>query len=163
MKSNPKWWTPTAKAKAVAGLVLGFRFAHSFGLIHGHFTTNNIFFDLDHRIQMSDFLRDLSGKGISDFSRQRWNAEMDVHGFVSILIEIVVGRPAKDEMDIPTDIPTFVSKMIKTGLSNEWRRLSSFLDIFETLKQHNFEILSGVDSGEVSTFVEWVELLEQSG
>jgi hypothetical protein len=52
--------------------------------------------------------------------------------------------------------------VIQTGFSSEWRRLSSFRDIFEILKQHNFEIVPGVDSEEVSTFVEWVELLEQS-
>jgi hypothetical protein len=40
---------PTAKAKAkataVAGLVLGFRFTHSFELIHSLLTANNILFD----------------------------------------------------------------------------------------------------------------------
>jgi hypothetical protein len=37
---SPEWWTPTAKAKAVAGLMLGLRFAHSFGVLHGHLTGN---------------------------------------------------------------------------------------------------------------------------
>jgi hypothetical protein len=60
------------------------------------------------------------------------------------------------------DVPTFVYEMIKSGLSGEWRRLSSFQNIFETLKQHNFEIVSGVDSAEVLSFVGWVEELEQS-
>jgi serine/threonine protein kinase len=83
-RENPGWCTPTAKAKAVAGRVLGLRFAHSLGLIHGHLTTNNIVFDMDHRIQMTDFLRDLSGKEICGFSRERWHPEMDIHGFVSI-------------------------------------------------------------------------------
>jgi hypothetical protein len=87
---------------------------------------------------------------------------MDIRGFVSILFETVVGRLATDEVDIPTNIPNFVSEMIKTGFSREWRRLSSFRDIFEILKQHNFEIVSGVDSVEVSPFVEWVEFLEHS-
>jgi serine/threonine protein kinase len=41
---NPKWWTSTVKAKAVAGIVLGLRFAHSLGLVHGHLTGNNILF-----------------------------------------------------------------------------------------------------------------------
>jgi hypothetical protein len=163
VRENPVWWTPTAKAKAVAGLVLGLRFAHSLGLIHGHLTTNNIIFDLNHRIQITGFLRYLSGKGICSFSRERWNAEMDVRGFVSILFEIIVGRPAKDEMDMPGDIPRFVSEMIKASLSSEWRNLSSFRDIFEILKQHDFAILSGADSKEVLAFVEWVELFEQSG
>jgi hypothetical protein len=43
---NPVWWTPTAKAKvkAIAGIVLGLRFAHSFGLIHGHLNSKYIVF-----------------------------------------------------------------------------------------------------------------------
>jgi hypothetical protein len=142
--SRPAWWTPTAKAKAVAGLVLGLRFAHSLGLIHGHLTTNNILLDSNHRIQITDFLRDLSGKGICGFSNEEWIPDRDVRGFVSILFEIVVGRAANDEMDIPTDIPMFVSEIMR--LSGRSSRLPSFVDIFETLKQHDFGIVVGVDS-----------------
>jgi tRNA A-37 threonylcarbamoyl transferase component Bud32 len=52
---NPIWWTSTVKAKAIAGIVLGLRFAHSLGLLHGHLTMNNILFDSDHCIQIVDF------------------------------------------------------------------------------------------------------------
>jgi hypothetical protein len=38
-----EWWAPIAKAKAVVGLVLGLRFVHSLGLLHGHLTGNNPF------------------------------------------------------------------------------------------------------------------------
>jgi hypothetical protein len=41
---NPGWWTATTKAKTVAGIVLGIRYAHSLGLIHGHLNSRNIFF-----------------------------------------------------------------------------------------------------------------------
>jgi serine/threonine protein kinase len=47
---NPIWWTSTVKAKAVTGIVLALRFAHSFRLVHGHLTGNNILFDSDHCI-----------------------------------------------------------------------------------------------------------------
>jgi hypothetical protein len=47
ISTNPVWWTATAKAKAIAGIVLALRFAHSFGLIHGHLNSNHIYFDLD--------------------------------------------------------------------------------------------------------------------
>jgi hypothetical protein len=81
--------------------MLGRRFAHILGLIHGHLMTNNIVFDLNHCIQITDFVSCLSGNGPSDFSREGWNPEMDIPGFVSILFEIVVGRPATDEAEIP--------------------------------------------------------------
>jgi hypothetical protein len=57
ISENPIWWTATAKAKAVAGIVLALRFAHSLGLIHGHLNSKNICFDLDHQIEITDFCR----------------------------------------------------------------------------------------------------------
>jgi hypothetical protein len=160
--ANPAWWTPTAKAKAIAGLVLGLRFAHSLGLIHGCLTTNSIVFDLNHRIQITDFLRSLSGRAICGFSTEGWNPETDIRGFVSILFEIIAGCPPSDKAAILADVPLFVSEMIDAGLSGESIRLPSFRDIFETLKWHDFGIMADVDSADVLTFVGWVELLEQS-
>jgi hypothetical protein len=55
ISASPEWWTPTAKAKAIAGVVLSMRFAHSNGLLHGHHTANNGFFDHDGVIQVCDF------------------------------------------------------------------------------------------------------------
>jgi hypothetical protein len=159
--ARPVWWTPTAKAKAVAGVVLGLRFAHSLVFIHGHVTTNNIIFDLNHRVQITDFLSCLSEDGLSGFSKEGWNPEMDIRGFVSILSEIVINHPAKDEANIPVDVPKFVCEMIKSRFSGEFQRLSSFLNIFKTLKQHDFEIVSGIDTAEVLSSVNWVEALEQ--
>jgi hypothetical protein len=46
-------------------------------------------------------------------------------------------------------------------ISGECRRLSSFLDIFETLKQQDFKIWPWVETAEVLSFVGWVEVLEQ--
>jgi hypothetical protein len=111
---------------------------------------------------MAEVLKGLSGNGLSGFFSKGWNPETDVREFVSILFEIVVHRPAKDEADIPTEGLKFVSEMIKTRLSGEKRRRSSFCDIFQTLKQHDFGIVSGVDSADVLVFVDWGELLEQS-
>jgi hypothetical protein len=160
--ANPMWWTPTTKAKAVVGLVLGLRFAHSLGLIHGCLTTKHIIFDLNHCIQITAFLSSLSKQGICGFSDEGWNPETDVRGFLSVLFEIVVGCPMSDEASIPADVPIFVSEMIEVGLSGELRRLSSFCRIFETLKQHDFGIVAGVDFAEVLGFVDWVESLVQS-
>jgi hypothetical protein len=52
--------------------------------------------------------------------------------------------------------------MIEAELSSKSKRLTSFWDVFETLKQHDFMIAAGVDSADVVAFVDWVELLEQS-
>jgi hypothetical protein len=52
MSMNPLWWT--TKAKAIAGIVLSLRFAHSLGLIRAHLNSRHMAFDMDHRIQITD-------------------------------------------------------------------------------------------------------------
>jgi serine/threonine protein kinase len=64
ISANYLWWTSAVKAKAVAGILLGLRFAHSLGLLHGHLTANNVLFDSDHCIQIVDSKAD-------DFRRYR--------------------------------------------------------------------------------------------
>jgi hypothetical protein len=144
-------------------------------LVHGHLTGNNILFDCDHCIQIVDFkalgleVGD-SGSDIKseseertqpvDFSSEGRTLEKDIHAFALILSELVFGRPPQGETSVPTDIPDFVSKIIKSGLSRKSRRSYSFNTILEILKQNNFEIEDGVDSREVSEFVNWVESTE---
>jgi hypothetical protein len=176
---NPIWWTSTVKAKTVAGLVLGLRFAHSLGLFHGHLTGHNILFDSDRCIQIVDFNTIVLDVGDSEmememesenesqdgtqlvgFSGKRWTPEGDIEAFASILFELVFGCPPQCEASIPTGIPDFVSRIIKTGLSPISGRSSSFNTILDILKQNDFSIEDGVDSGEVSAFVSWVESVE---
>jgi hypothetical protein len=104
----------------------------------------------------------LSALEVCGFSNEGWNPTTDIRGFVSVLFEIIVGRPPNDEADIPAGVPILISDMIETGFSSEMGRRSSFLNVFETLKSHNFKIVSGVDSAEVVAFVDWIEELEQS-
>jgi serine/threonine protein kinase len=57
LSARPLWWTPTAKAIAVAGIVLGMKFLYSVGLIHGCLKPSNILFDECHRTEIADFGR----------------------------------------------------------------------------------------------------------
>jgi hypothetical protein len=159
LSNAPIWWTPTAKAKAVVGIVLGLRFAHSFGLLHNNLKSNNILFDVDHRIQITDF-----GSNEQQFSfgltGDDWTPKADVRGFASLLFEITVGRSMNDDPAIPSDIPAFVSEIIKAGRSRDSPPKRSFRDIFETLRRNDFQIMEGVNSTEVSSFVSWVESSE---
>jgi serine/threonine protein kinase len=159
---NPLWWTSTVKAKAVAGIVLGLRFAHSLGLVHGHLTGNNILFDSNHCIQIVDFnpigleigeSESKEGTQLVGFSGERWTREKDIQAFASILFELVCGYPPQGEMSIPTGIPDFVSRIIELGLSPISRRKYSFNTILDILKQNNFQIEDDVDTAEVSSFV----------
>jgi serine/threonine protein kinase len=161
------------KAKVVAGIVLGLRFVHSFGLIHGHLTSSNILFDWNDCIQIVDFesmlLKVVEMEDEEDdeketqfggFSEERWNPEKDVHAFALILFEIVFGHPAQSEISIPTGTSNFVSMIVESQLCSTSTPRYSFNDILEILKQNNFKIEEGVDSAEVSRFVNWVESAE---
>jgi hypothetical protein len=166
---NPIWWTSTAKAKTVAGIVFGLRFAHNLGLLDGHLTTTNVLFDSDHCIQIADFNPIFLEVGESDseertqlggFSEEGWNPEIDIQAFASILFELMFGYPPQGEASIPTGIPDFVSKILELGLSPLSRMDYLFNTILNILKQNDFQIEDGVDSAEVSKFVKWVESAE---
>jgi hypothetical protein len=165
---NPVWWTSTVKAKAVAGIVLGLRFAHSLGLFHGLLSARNIRFDLKHCIQVVNFdpiglevveseSETKEGIQLGGISGEEWRLERDIQAFALILFEIVVGGLATGEASIPSSIPDFVAEIIKLGLHRTSVKRYSFNDIFKLLKQNSFQIEDGVDLEEVSTFVSWIE------
>jgi serine/threonine protein kinase len=167
----PVWWTSTMKAKVIVGIVLGLLFAHSFGLIHGHLTSDNILFDSNDCIQIVNFesmlseVRKMEGEQeeetrLGGFLSQRLSPEMDVVAFALILFEIVFGYPAESGTSILTDIPEFVSMIIESELCSTSTVRYSFNDIFSILTENNFKIEDDVDSAEVSRFVRWVESAE---
>jgi hypothetical protein len=88
-----------------------------------------------------------------------------------LLLEIVAGCPfpspsapnSHPEVNLPPDVPVFVSEIIEEGLRPIAEEELSFIDIFETLKANAFQIVAGVDSDEVSAFVRRVESAVQSG
>jgi serine/threonine protein kinase len=168
VSTSPEWWTPTAKAKAVVSLVLGLRFSHSLGLLHGHLTGNNVYLKEDGMIQMTDFclngLRQLERNptakvDVGGFSGESWTPKVDVRAFAGLLSEIVIGTSGEQGGYVPS-VPSFVLKMIERGQSADLKSIESFSDILTTLKQNDFTIMEGVDVAEVSNFVSWLEWSE---
>jgi serine/threonine protein kinase len=109
LSARPLWWTPTAKAIAVAGIVLGMKFLHNLGLIHGGLKPSNVLFDEYHRIQIADFghsrpnphesvatAREVASMFAAPEMRsgEERTAKIDVFSFALIMFEIVVGVPA---------------------------------------------------------------------
>jgi serine/threonine protein kinase len=168
ISGSPEWWTPTAKAKAIVGVVLNMRFAHSFGLLHGHLTEGNVVFDDDGLIQISDFcVKSLSEVGcksdgmseVGCFSGESWSPAADVRTFAELVSRIVTGDSA-EERGSSLSVPGFVFEMIEKGQSSDPKVTLLFVDIFETLKVIGFRILEGVDSIKVSNFAKWIEFSE---
>jgi serine/threonine protein kinase len=170
---SPDWWTPTAKMKTIVGIGFGLQFAHSFGLIHGDLTANNIFFDSDHRVQIEYFgligldRRDDTAKwGIGGFSDEEWTPQVDIRAFVSLLFEIIVGHPwtlsddANSEGILDPIVPEMVLDIID-AIGMDCGSKCSLNSIFSILEANDFQIVSGVDSAEVLAFVHWVQQSEE--
>jgi hypothetical protein len=168
ISTSPEWWTSTAKAKAVVGLVLGLRFVHSFGLLHGHLTMDNILFDEDGIVQISDFcMNSFAGvegdqdvrPNVGGFWGEDWMSKADVCAFARILSTIVVGVSADPGVRDPS-VPSFVSDIIERGRSADSRSTESFANILRILKENDFKIVESVDVQEVSDFVDGIEWSE---
>jgi serine/threonine protein kinase len=168
ISASLEWWTPTAKAKAIVGVVLSMRFARSLGLLHGHLTGDNILFDEDGVIHICDFclkgMSEVEGNSeviaeVGGFSGANWSPDADVRGFAELLSKIVIGGSC-EERGRSGSVLAFVLKMMEQGQSSDSQAKVSFVDIFKTLKAEHFKILEGVDSNAVSNFVSWIRLSE---
>jgi hypothetical protein len=69
-------------------------------------------------------------------------------------------RVGNVQIRVPTNVPIFVLELIEAQKSSRSRIHQSFNDIFDILKKNKFGIVSGVDSADVLTFVNWVESFE---
>jgi serine/threonine protein kinase len=168
ISTSPGWWTRTAKVKAIVGIVLSMRFAHSFGLLHGHLTEDNVLFNDEGLIQICDFCVQSLSKVVSNseamaevggFSGEGWRPAADVRAFAELLSRIVMSDSA-EENECSVSIPGFVFEMIERGQCSNSQATLSFVDIFKTLKGNNFRILEGIDSTEVCNFASWIEFSE---
>jgi hypothetical protein len=96
---------------------------------------------------------------VDGFSGESWRPAADVRAFAELFSRIVIGDSA-NESGSSRSVPGNVLDMIHRGQSLDSNATLSFMDIFTTLKNHNFRILEGVDSTEVSNFVRWIEFSE---
>jgi serine/threonine protein kinase len=184
LANPPSWWTPTAKSKAIVGIVLGMRFAHSLCCAHGSLKPSNILFDKDKCVQITDFCSTGLHEGVSNNfelnePRVVWNGNEDLFWFSSILIEILVGRSLVvkisqfeeveicfaddgERVAIPSFIPSFLGELIERNLWPQ-RQKSSFHEIYEVLKSNDFDIVEGTDVNEVLRFVSSSGAFEYEG
>jgi serine/threonine protein kinase len=130
LSDAPAWRTPTAKAKAIAGIALGLRFVHGFGLLHGGVKASTVLWDADRRIQIADFSPIRLETGDAEpSSGEGWSPAAGVCAFASLLSEIAVGRPGAQPGPAPP-IPAFVSAIIEGGRSVPHRPLGDRSPIF---------------------------------
>jgi hypothetical protein len=178
LANPPSWWTPTAKSKAIAGIVLGMRFAHSLGCAHERLKPSNILFDENEHVQIVDFCSNhIQGRARKEADDELEALMMDVVAFCSILFEILVGRSVVaqicsynefrielvdngEQVVIPSLIPSFLGFLF-AGKGFALRSVKpSFEYIYHVLKKNSFDIVEGNDVNEVLRFVSSLEASE---
>jgi hypothetical protein len=102
------WWTSTAKAKAIVGLVQAMTFVHSRNLMHRELKTRVVFFDEEHEVKVGGFGRskfdDLESLQQTVFDKstslyqapEMWtddyDGSVDVYAFAMILFRVATGH-----------------------------------------------------------------------
>jgi serine/threonine protein kinase len=177
LNTNPVWWTPTTKAKAIAGIALGMKSAHEFGIVHGSLKPNNFLFDKHHCVHITDFGSsgfECKGDEEDGLDENRWGQEMenarnaDVFSFASILFNILIGEEKMDEEEnqrtkngefrqIPASVPMFVRQLIENGSSPDRLVRPSFDSIIYEMKRNHFDFAEGVEVCEIFDFVNSAE------
>jgi serine/threonine protein kinase len=108
IRDSPCWWTPTAKAMAIVGLIRGMEFAHSCQIIHRDLNPWNLLFDSHYHLRINDFQSSRIASLKSQFTHQLGNGsytapemftateydeKVDVFSFGMILYEILSNVP----------------------------------------------------------------------
>jgi hypothetical protein len=160
---HPPRWTANAKTIAVAGLVLGLRFANGVCHPHGRLRPACVLFDGAAAIQIAEIGSVRSGGGgggDAQFvapqieSGSAPTAKADVSSFTRIMSRISADNRRTGA------VPWFVADLIANGLSAQPSHRLSFGAIIARLEASRFKIEEGVDSEAVSAFVRAVEAAE---
>jgi hypothetical protein len=143
-------------------------------------------FDNHQNVQIVDFCsnrlrgsvsNDGEVRGRSEADDEKEALQTDVLSFSVILFEILVGRSVVAQSSscgdveihfvddgeravIPSFIPFFVSELMESMWSADRSTRPSFDDIYQILKESNFDIVEGNDVTEVLRFVSSLEASE---
>jgi hypothetical protein len=147
-------------------LGLALRFAHSFGLVHGHLMANSIFFfffffvDADHRIQIADFgLIHLDGyektnlntqveRILVGFRGEGWTPQLDIPAFesLSFLTNCRPTLPRRCEQRRDLSVQEFQNpppSIIEASHRICIQKKCAFIDIIWTLFEKQCQIVAG--------------------
>jgi serine/threonine protein kinase len=109
-----RWWTSTAKAKAIVGIVQAMTFIHSRNLMHRELKTRIVLFDDEHNVKIGGFgrskfddvdpgLRHTLASCVSLYQApEMWGSEytnsVDVYAFAMILYRVMMNRSPFPEL-----------------------------------------------------------------
>jgi hypothetical protein len=178
----PAWWTGSAMAIVVAGIVSGMTRMHEASIAHRRLRPDKVLLDKKHRPRICDIasgywaLLAHVGTARRYAAPELYNTKADVYSFALILYEIVVGRPAfphelaQDDLcrraiageraEIPAAVDPFVANLIRRGWAANPAERPSFREIFNKLRSREFCVVrNGFNRHDVARYFRWIGLM----
>jgi serine/threonine protein kinase len=177
--------SPTAKAKIAVGIVLGMRYLHACDVIHRDLKPSHILLDENYepRILTKRIANDFEPSSYFYIAPEVFKSEtahgkaVDAFSFGMILWEIITGKPVMTGYKVRKDPgcvahlkrvsqcvrPTTdgMEPLTDTLLEATWGTdpsdRANFSEILDLLKQDHYEIIPGIDDGEVARYVKGIE------
>jgi serine/threonine protein kinase len=104
--------------------------------------------------------------------KEDYTNKVDVYSFVLLMYEVIVERPVfppdlgqielaqrmmnADATEIPASVSEFAQNVMRRAWSPDPAERPSFRKIFKEMRANRFEIMNGVDTVEVESYVDWV-------
>jgi serine/threonine protein kinase len=183
----PSWWNVSCQAIVILGIVLGMKYIHCSGFVHGDLKPENIFLDSNHRIRIGHFgFTRLQEAGFQAHSRKTpinvyespgsgiRDEKSDVYSFGLIMYEIVSNdflfSASYGKLEIMDQLRNGwrpdLNKVTLTPVSRTIIEMSwainpndrpSFDDIWCEFYLNDCEIIPGLDKNLIARFLAWVE------
>jgi serine/threonine protein kinase len=180
---RPNWCKARQVAAIAIGLVLGMRFIHSRGIVHGNLRPESIFLDSDGHPRIGGFGHSaIDGERTTEASlylapEVRDGGEMmevaDVYSFTLILYELIAKRPVFDRslpfkefgaivksgtrQEIPGKLSPTVKYLILSGWSPDPRYRSSFDEILTDLATVQFRVVPNANWSDCRRYADSIQ------
>ena len=185
-KSKPQdWYTPTAKAAILLGIVMGMEHIHAKGIIHRDLKPANVLLNDDHLPYLADFgcckFADLGVTQTRSIGTPRYMApeqhenrytnKVDLFAFGSVMYEVLTGERVFGECSgafqvlqriiqgrfpkVPGTVPGFARDIIERCWSTDPEARPTFTEVRRIFAENDFRLTDGVDVPYLKAYYSW--------
>lgn len=182
---SPAWYTPTAKAAILLGIVMGMEHIHSKGIIHRDLKPANVLLNDDHLPYLADFgcckFADLGVTQTNSIGTPRYMApeqhdnrytnKVDLFAFGSVMYEVLTGERVFGDCTgpfqilqritqgrfpkVPGTVPGFARDVIERCWSIDPDARPSFQEVRHIFAENDFRLADGVDIPYLKAYYSW--------
>jgi hypothetical protein len=166
--SSPPWWTVTAKAVVIVGVLLAMVRAHSLGIAHRALRPDCVFLDANHRPKVGEFgvPPDDSDPAVARFCAPEASRfasaglRGDVFSFSLMVYAVAADDPRATAAEAleqfaqgnRSGLPEFLVGLAVRGLSRDPGARPRMAEFLSQIEERSFAILAGADAAAVGAF-----------